>query len=65
MFKPSCYLSLRIGKNWTNIGMYVHPYGIITAISPTSVTSYYISVSALYTWAMEEGFIEHKPMANV
>jgi len=34
-------------------------------VSPTTVKSYYISLSALYTWAMEEQLIEHNPMANV
>ena len=34
-------------------------------VSATTVKSYYIGLSALFTWAMEEGLIEHNPMANV
>jgi site-specific recombinase XerD len=34
-------------------------------VSPVTVKSYYIGLSALFTWAMGEGLIEHNPMANV
>ena len=34
-------------------------------VSATTVKSYYIGLSALFTWAMEEGLIEHNSMANV
>ncbi|MGD0856038.1 MAG: tyrosine-type recombinase/integrase, partial [Dehalococcoidia bacterium] len=34
-------------------------------VSPVTVKSYYIGLSALFTWAMEEGLIEHNPMTNV
>ncbi len=34
-------------------------------VSPTTVKSYYIGLSALFTWAMEEELIQVNPMANV
>ena len=34
-------------------------------VSPTTVKSYYISLSALFTWAMEEQLITANPMATV
>ena len=34
-------------------------------VTPTTVKSYYISLSALFTWAMEEELIDVNPMATV
>jgi site-specific recombinase XerD len=34
-------------------------------VSPTTVKSYYISLSALFTWAMEEQLIRSNPIATV
>jgi site-specific recombinase XerD len=34
-------------------------------VSPTTVKSYYISLSALFTWALEEQLIASNPMATV
>ncbi len=34
-------------------------------VSPTTVKSYYISLSALFTWALEEQLITSNPMATV